>query len=161
MARGGGGSWRPPAFAGILQAQMPSLSLPIPHSYFATLSFHSRFSVPEESANAPILAPVVTGMETHMDEGHCDFRAVGLCTALHRDTWVVTGEEMAYEEGHRGALRCAIGHLWCAIGHLWPGFKRTKGKREQGKVCSDLLLIVSTAPPLLDVGKMGLTKHAP
>lgn len=51
---GGGGSWRPPAFAGILQAQMPSLSLPIPHFYFVTLSFHSRFSVPEESKDVKI-----------------------------------------------------------------------------------------------------------
>lgn len=89
-----------------------------------------------------------------MVEGHCDFQAVCLCNALDTDTWIVTGKKMANEEGHRGALRCAIGHLW-------PGFKRTKGKREQGKVCSDLLLIISTAPPLLDVCKMGLTKHAP
>lgn len=89
---GGGGSWRLPAFAGILQAQMPRLSLPIPRLDLAALSFHSRFSVPEElkAAYAPILVPVVTGMETNTDDGHCDFQAVCLCYASHRDTWIVS-----------------------------------------------------------------------
>lgn len=49
-----------------------------------------------KSAYVPILVPVVTGMEANMDDGHCDFQAVCLCNALHRDTWIVTGEEMAY-----------------------------------------------------------------
>lgn len=117
---GGGGSWRPPAFAGILQAQIPSLSLPVPHFYFATLSFHSRFSVPEESKDVKICQRSYSRSCCNRHGNAYGWRALRLpgCGPLHCTAQRHMGSHRWGDGLRRGAQRSPEVCHWSPVARL-------------------------------------------